>query len=291
MHCVYRLYNPEAENMRSTILSIALFYVLCKICITVCPLSTFLGAFGSSGLWETALSITHHFALRHCLTCLSASLFVRSSSCWRPWSAELLAFHFNAANVHFTNTQRRLHITFYTWEHEMENRKQTPQTDEISSKHPCSKEEGPHTTGSNATLMFTNCLDISFSLEQEVMKGWLAHITPHSSNHPSCLHNPAPIWPPSVGKISWDNPQTESTMRGQDSSSEDYNWQICFTLTRERLGHITSYWLSLPSLQDTVDQIHSSAARLCYWHNLHSILLVWACFLNTNLNGTLASRI
>ena len=253
MHCVYRLYNPEAENMRSTILSIALFYVLCKICITVCPLSTFLGAFGSSGLWETALSITHHFALRHCLTCLSASLFVRSSSCWRPWSAELLAFHFNAANVHFTNTQRRLHITFYTWEHEMENRKQTPQTDEISSKHPCSKEEGPHTTGSNATLMFTNCLDISFSLEQEVMKGWLAHITPHSSNHPSCLHNPAPIWPPSVGKISWDNPQTESTMRGQGRPQLQQGrlqlTNIFHSDKRETRGTSPVIdWVSLPSL-------------------------------------------
>ena len=49
---------------------------------------------------------------------------------------ELLAFHFNAANVHFTNTQPRQasHYILHTREHEMENRKQTPQTDEISSQ-------------------------------------------------------------------------------------------------------------------------------------------------------------
>ena len=98
----------------------------------------------------------------------------------------------------------------------MENRKQTPQTDEISSKHPCSK-ACPHSTGSNAILMFTNCLDISISLVQEVMKGCRAPIARHCSNHPRCLHNShlADGERLAVWKISWDNPQTESTMRGQ----------------------------------------------------------------------------
>ena len=98
----------------------------------------------------------------------------------------------------------------------MENRKQTPQTDEISSKHPCSK-ACPHSTGSNAILMFTNCLDISFTLVQEVMKGCRAPIARHCSNHPRCLHNShlADGERLAVWKISWDNPQTESTMRGR----------------------------------------------------------------------------
>ena len=85
-----------------------------------------------------------------------------------------------------------------------------------------------------------------------------------------------------VWKISWDNPQTESTMRGQDgpgSSSEDYNWQICFSLTEDS-GRITNYWLSPSSASPSSRTESIKSIRLnpvscqCYWHNLHYINLV-----------------
>ena len=168
---------------------------------SLCPLSAFLGAFGSSEFRDSDINNTPlcQEALSRCLSDPALADW------WRPWSAELLAFHLNAANVHFTNStqQSRLHITFYTWEPETENRKQTPRTDEISSKqHPCSKEGPLHSNGSNAILMFTNCPNKIFSGVQEVMKGCRAHIARHFSNHPLCLHNSAAIW---TRERSWEN--------------------------------------------------------------------------------------
>ena len=137
-HCVYRLYSGGKAPSWEYEDSKWICFMSSVKSASLCPLSAFLGAFGSS---ESRDSDINNTPLCHEAFWGIVSGLVRSRSCWRPWSAELLAFHLNAANVHFTNTQSRLHITFYTWEHEIENRKQTPQTDEISSRqHPCSKE-------------------------------------------------------------------------------------------------------------------------------------------------------
>ena len=80
------------------------------------------------------------------------------------------------------------------------------------------QQRGSHSNGSNAILMFTNCPNIiSFSLG--CRKWWKAVVHTLLDTFLIILYVFITQLPfgegREVGKISWDNPQTESTMRGK----------------------------------------------------------------------------